>query len=73
MVKCQEMAITTNSRTINHMTEDWKKATNEAIANNLVDSIAKLLDAKSVRYFSCSDLRSEHKKIEITYDYKDKN
>jgi hypothetical protein len=55
------------------MTEDWKKATNEAIANNLVDSIAKLLDAKSVRYFSCSDLRSEHKKIEITYDYRDKN
>jgi len=55
------------------VTENWKKATNDAIANNLVDSIAKLLDAKSVRYFSCSDLKSEHKKIEITYDHKTKD
>jgi len=55
------------------MTEDWKAATNKAIANNLVDSIGKLLNAKSVRYFSCSDLKTEHKKIEIIYDHRNKN
>lgn len=55
------------------MTEDWREATNQVIANNLVDSIGKLLNAKSVRYFSCSDLHSEHKKIEIIYDHKQKN
>ena len=52
------------------MTEEWREATNRAIANNLVDSIGKLLNAKSVRYFSCSDLKTEHKKIEIIYDHK---
>ncbi len=52
------------------MTENWKKQTNEVIANNLVDSIGTLLNAKSIRYFSCSDLKTEHKKIEIIYDNK---
>jgi|TARA_Y100000289_G_C3898417_1_gene137830 hypothetical protein len=51
------------------MTENWKEATNKAIANNLVDSIGKLLNAKSVRYFSCSDKTTEHKKIVIEYDH----
>lgn len=52
------------------MNEDWKEATNKVIANNLVDNIGKLLNAKSVRYFSCSDKTSEHKKIVIEYDNK---
>ncbi len=52
------------------MTENWKKETNRVIANNLVDSIAKLLNAKSVRHFDCADLKTEHKKIEIIYDHK---
>ena len=55
-----------------NVTEDWKEATNKAIANNLVDNIGKLLNAKSVRYFSCSDRASEHKKIVIEYDHKSK-
>jgi len=54
------------------MNEDWKEATNKVIANNLVDNIGKLLNAKSVRYFSCSDKTSEHKKIVIEYDNKPK-
>jgi len=54
------------------MTEDWKSATNKVIANNLIDNIGKLLNAKSIRYFTCSDLKTEHKKIEIIYDYKNK-
>jgi len=54
------------------MNEDWKEATNKVIANNLVDNIGKLLNAKSVRYFSCSDKNSEHKKIVIEYDNKPK-
>ena len=55
------------------MNEDWRETTNQVIANTLIDNIGKLLNAKSVRYFSCSDLHSEHKKIEIVYDQKQKN
>ena len=54
------------------MTDDWKEATNKVIANGLVDSLGKLLNAKSVRYFSCSDRASEHKKIVIEYDHRSK-
>ena len=54
------------------MNEDWRETTNQVIANTLIDNIGKLLNAKSVRYFSCSDLHSEHKKIEIVYDHKQK-
>ena len=52
--------------------EPWEEETNRVIANNLVDNIGKLLNAKSVRYFSCSDRASEHKKIVIEYDNKPK-
>lgn len=52
-----------------NVTDDWKDATNKVIANNLVNNIGKLLNAKSIRYFSCSDKTSEHKKIVIEYDH----
>tara|TARA_B100000902_G_C27233005_1_gene875912 strand:- start:9 stop:182 length:174 start_codon:yes stop_codon:yes gene_type:complete len=54
------------------MTEDWKEATNKVIANGLIDSVAQLLNARSIRYFSCSDKTTEHKKIVIEYDHKQK-
>ena len=43
--------------------------TNQNIANNLIDKVAELLDAKSVRHFYCSDRTTEHKKIVIEYDH----
>jgi|OM-RGC.v1.036839468 hypothetical protein len=54
------------------MTEDWKEATNKVIANGLIDSVAQLLNARNIRYFSCSDKVTEHKKIVIEYDHKQK-
>lgn len=54
------------------MTENWKEATNKVIANHLIDSVAQLLDASSVRYFSCSDKATEHRKIVIEYDHRQK-
>lgn len=49
--------------------EPWEEETNRIIANNLIDNIGKLLNAKSIRYFSCSDKTTEHKKIVIEYDH----
>ena len=46
--------------------------TKRNIANNLIDKVAELLDAKSVRYFTCCDRTTESKKITIEYDYKEK-
>tara|TARA_B100001094_G_scaffold332476_1_gene404715 strand:+ start:4576 stop:4740 length:165 start_codon:yes stop_codon:yes gene_type:complete len=54
------------------MTEDWKEATNRVIANNLIDNVGQLLNAKSVRHFYCSDKTTTHKKIVIEYDNKPK-
>jgi hypothetical protein len=51
------------------MTEDWKEATNEVIAKKLIDSVAELLNAKSVRHFYCSDKSTEHEKIVIEYNH----
>jgi len=48
------------------------KVTNENIANNLVDEVAKLLNAKSVRHFYCSDKTTTHEKIVIEYNHEKK-
>ena len=50
------------------MTEDWRKVSNKSIADNLVQSIGELLDAK-VRHYTCSDKKTQHKKIVIEYDH----
>jgi len=54
------------------VTEDWRKVSNKSIADNLVNSVAELLNAKSVRYFTCCDRTEESKKIVIEYDHKKK-
>ena len=43
--------------------------TNRNIAKNLIDKVADLLDAKSVRHFYCSDKTTEHEKIVIEYNH----
>ena len=53
------------------MTEEWRKVTNQHIADNLVQSIAELLDGK-VHYYHCSDKKTEHRKIVIEYEHKTK-
>lgn len=55
-----------------NVTEQSKKETNKVIVNNLVSDIEKLLDGKATHYI-CSDLKTEHKKIVIVYDQKEKN
>ena len=46
--------------------------TNQNIANNLVDKVAELLNAKSVRHFYCSDKTTTHEKIVIEYNHERK-
>ena len=55
-----------------NVTEQWREETNKGIANNLVDSIANLLNAKSVRHFYCSDKTTTHEKIVIEYNHEKK-
>ena len=50
----------------------WKEVTNKVIADNLLEQVAELLNAKSVRYFTCCDRTEESKKIVIEYDNKKK-
>jgi len=52
--------------------EEWRKETNKTIVNNLVSDIENLLNGKA-KYYTCSDLKTEHKKIVIVYDQKEKN
>ena len=51
--------------------EKWRIATNRQIADNLVEKIEELLDGKA-HYFTCCDRTTEHRKIVIEYDHKQK-
>ena len=46
----------------------WREETNKVIANNLVDNLENLLNAK-VRHYICVDRTSSHRKIVIEYDH----
>ena len=54
------------------MTEDWRKASNKSIADNLVQSIAELLDGE-VQYVTGCDKKNEWKKIVIEYEHRKKD
>jgi hypothetical protein len=45
--------------------------TNRNIANNLLEKVGELLDGK-VEHVMCSDKRTTHEKIVITYNHKEK-
>ena len=49
----------------------WEEATNKVIADNLVEKIEHLLKGKA-HYFTCCDRTTEHRKIVIEYDHKQK-
>ena len=51
--------------------ENWRKASNKAIADNLISSIAELLDADVKRYVCC-DKKNQHEKIVIEYNHQKK-
>ncbi len=42
------------------------------IANDLIDEVAQLLNAKSVRHFYCSDKTTTHEKIVIEFNHENK-
>ena len=48
--------------------EDWRKASNKNIADNLVQSIGELLDGE-VKHYIVVDRNSSYKKIVIEYDH----
>ena len=50
---------------------DWKKATNDKIARNLIDQVALLLEGEA-KFYQCADKKTTHKKIVIEYDYEKK-
>jgi hypothetical protein len=50
---------------------DWRKATNKAIAANLIESLEKLLGGEAKHYICC-DRTTEHEKIVIEYNHKNK-
>jgi len=54
-----------------NVTEDWRKASNKAIADNLISSIAELLDA-DVKHYVCCDKKNQHEKIVIEYNHQKK-
>ena len=51
--------------------ENWRKASNKAIADNLISSIAELLDA-DVKHYVCCDKKTQHEKIVIEYNHQKK-
>lgn len=51
--------------------DNWKKATNKVIADNLVQNLEKLLNGKAT-YIECCDKTTTHKKIVIEYDHERK-
>jgi hypothetical protein len=48
---------------------EMTEQTKSILAGIQIENICKLLDGE-VKYYHCSDLHSEHKKIEIIYDKK---
>lgn len=50
---------------------NWSEATNKAIADNLVKSLESLLGG-TARHYICTDRTTEHEKIVIEYNHKDK-
>ena len=51
-----------------NVTEDWRKASNKSIADNLIKSIEELLDGK-VSHYVCCDRTTQHEKIVIEYNH----
>ena len=52
--------------------DDWRKFSNKSIADNLVKSVAELLDA-DVKHYICSDRTTFHEKIVIEYNHSKKD
>lgn len=50
---------------------DWEKPTKLNIAKNLVEKIEELLDGKA-HYVECCDRITQHEKIVIEYNHKEK-
>lgn len=46
----------------------WKQVTHKVIADNLIEQVAELLGG-TAKYYTCSDKKTQHKKIVIEYDH----
>ena len=52
--------------------DTWRKFSNKSIADNLVKSVAELLDG-DVKHYICSDRTTFHEKIVIEYNHSNKD
>lgn len=53
--------------------ERWRKETNKVIADNLVQSISSLLDAKVIRQTTLNSRGESTRRIIFEYDYEGSN
>ena len=52
--------------------QQWKKATNKVLADQLVENLEKLLGGKATHWV-CIDKKTQHEKIVIEYNHQNKN
>jgi hypothetical protein len=73
------MKFVTGSNVINLMIGDnvtkekWRKETNKVIADNLVQNISSLLDAKVIRQTTLNSRGESTRRIIFEYDYEGSN
>ena len=73
------MKFVTGSNVINLMIgdnvtkENWRKETNKVIADNLVQNISSLLDAKVIRQTTLNSRGESTRRIIFEYDYEGSN
>ena len=48
--------------------DTWRKVSNKSIADNLIKSVAELLDG-DVKHYTCCDRTTQHEKIVIEYNH----
>ena len=48
--------------------EEWRDENKKVAVNNLVSDLESLLNGKA-KYYQCSDLKTQHRKIVIEYDH----
>ena len=48
--------------------EEWRDENKQVTVKNLVSDLESLLNGKA-KYYECSDLKTQHRKIVIEYDH----
>lgn len=62
------MTLTASKMTEKNEIDTWRKVSNKSIADNLIKSVAELLDG-DVKCYTCCDRTTQHDKIVIEYNH----